>query len=114
LNLNGMTANLRSSYVMEYNLSLERELVRDLGARVSYIGSCDVSLPYQRNVNQPPPSLSPARRPFPLFNNLVFADNGANSSYNSLQAQATRRYARGLQFSSTWTWAKQISEVDDT
>jgi hypothetical protein len=114
LNLNGVSPDLKNSYVMEYNVSVERELTRDLGVRLSYIGSRGVGLPYQRNVNQPLPSLSAARRPFALFNNLIYAENGANNSYNGMQTQVTKRYGRGLQFSSAWTWAKQLSEVDDT
>lgn len=114
LNLSGVQPNLRNSYVMQYSLSVEREVFRDLGVRVSYIGSRGVQLPYQREVNQPAASLNAARRPFPLFNSLVYSDNGAFSSYSGLQTQVTKRFSRGLQFSSAWTWAKQISEVDDT
>jgi len=114
LNLNGINPDLRNSYVMEYNLSLEHEVIRDLGVRISYIGSRGVQLPYQRNVNQPPPSTSAARRPFPLYNNLIYADNGANNVYSGMQVQVNRRFSRGFQFSSAWTWAKQLSEVDDT
>ncbi|MBI4910494.1 MAG: hypothetical protein HY820_43165, partial [Acidobacteria bacterium] len=114
VNLNGISRNLRNSYTMQYNLSIERELLRDLGVRISYIGSRGVKLPYQRNINQPVPGLGPARRPFPLYNNLVFSDNGASNSYNGMQTSVTKRYAQGLQFGSTWTWAKQISDVDDT
>jgi hypothetical protein len=114
LNLNGVNRNLRNSYVMQYNLSIEREVVKDLGLRISYIGSRGVQTPYQRNVNQPAPSLSAARRPFPLYNNLIFADNGAYNSYSGLQVQATHRFSRNLTLTSAWTWAKQISEVDDT
>ncbi len=114
LNLNGVTPNLLNNYVMQYNLSVEREVLRDFGVRVSYIASRGVNLPYQRNVNQPPAGTGPARRPFPAFNNLIYADNGAYSSYSGLQVQANKRFAQGLQITSAWTWAKQISEVDDT
>ncbi|MCS7026632.1 MAG: carboxypeptidase regulatory-like domain-containing protein [Bryobacteraceae bacterium] len=114
LNLNGVHPRLRNSYVMQYNLSIERELIRDLGLRVSYIGSRGVQIPFQRNVNQPPPSLGPARRPFPAYNNLIWAENGAYNSYSGLQTQITHRFSRHLTLTSAWTWAKQISEVDDT
>lgn len=114
LNLNGINPNLRNAYVMQYSFSIERELIRDLGLRVSYIGSRGSQNPYQRNINQPPPSLSAARRPFPLYNNLMYTDNGAYNSYNGLQVQAMHRFSRSLTLTSAWTWAKQISEVDDT
>ncbi len=113
LNLNGITPDLRNSYVMEYNFSIERELSKALGVRLSYIGSKGTQLPYQRNVNQPPASRNAARRPLPQYNNLIYAENGANNVYSGLQAQVTRSFALGLQFTSAWTWAKQLSEVDD-
>jgi hypothetical protein len=114
LNLNGVSGDLRNSYVMQYNFSVERELTRDLGLRLSYIGSRGVNLPYQRNINQPPASSGPARRPFSAFNNLIYTENGAYNSYSGLQVQMNKRFSGGLQFTSAWTWAKQISEVDDT
>jgi hypothetical protein len=70
-----------------------------------------------RNINQPRASsvaFAQSRRPYPIYNNVVFAENGANNSYQGLQTGITRRMSRGLQFNSTWVWAKELSEVDDT
>jgi hypothetical protein len=117
LNLSAMNPDLVNAYTMQYSFSVEREVVRDLGVRVSYLGSKGTQLVYQRNINQPPAStiaFSAARRPYPLYNNIVYADNGANLSYSGLQVQVTKRFSQGLQVLSTWIWAKQLSEVDDT
>jgi hypothetical protein len=116
ITLNAISPNLRNSYAMQYSLSVERELGRNIGLRVSYIGTNGTQLPYQRNVNQPLPSTVPfaqSRRPFPLYNNINYGDNGANSSYNSLQTVLTKRLSKGLLFNSAWIWAKELSEVDD-
>jgi hypothetical protein len=102
---------------MQYTLTLEREMFRDFAVRLSYIGSKGNQQVYMRNINQPPPSTVPfsaARRPWPLYNNIMLAENGAVNSYNGMQFQVMKRFSRGLQFSSAWTWAKQLSEVDDT
>lgn len=117
LNLNGLTPDLRNMYSLQYTLTVERELSRNAGLRVSYIGTKGTQLPYMRNINQPLPStqaFAQARRPYPVYNNVVFAENGANNSYQGLQAGVLKRYSRGLQLQSTWIWAKQLSEVDDT
>jgi hypothetical protein len=117
LNVNGLTPDLRNMYSLQYTLSVEREISRNLGLRLSYIGTKGTQLPYMRNINQPPPSTQPfsqARRPYPIYNNVIFAENGANNSYQGLQAGLLKRYSRGLQWQSTWIWAKQLSEVDDT
>jgi hypothetical protein len=117
LNSSGLTPELRNAYAWQYSLTVERELARHLGLRVSYIGTKGTQLAYMRNLNQPRASAEPfsqARRPFPFYNTVTYADNGANNSYQGLQVGLTRRFAAGLQFTSTWIWAKQLSEVDDT
>lgn len=117
INTAGITPDLKNMYALQYSLTIEREVARDLGVRISYIGTKGTQLPYMRNFNQPLAStqaFAQARRPFPIYNNVTFADNGANNSYHGLQLGVTRRFSRGLQFSSTWVWAKQLSEVDDT
>ncbi|MBI4889236.1 MAG: TonB-dependent receptor, partial [Acidobacteria bacterium] len=117
LNSAGMTPDLLNTYALQYSLTLEQELTRELGLRISYIGTKGTQLPYMRNFNQPLPSsqaFAQARRPFPIYNNVTFVDNGANNSYHGLQAGVTKRFSRGLQFNSTLVWAKQLSEVDDT
>jgi hypothetical protein len=117
LNLSAVSPRLLNSYAQQYSLSLERELSHDIGVRVSYIGSKGTQLIYQRNVNQPPAStvaFAQSRRPYPLFNNIAYADNGANMLYSGLQVQVQKRFSRGLLFSSAWTWAKEISDTDDT
>jgi hypothetical protein len=115
--LNSISPNLRNNYSMQYTLTIERELSRDLGVRVSYIGTKGSQLVYQRNINQPPPSATPfvqARRPYPQYANILMADNGANSFYNGLQTTLFKRFSRGFLFNSSWTWAKELSEIDDT
>ncbi len=117
LNVNGVTPNLRNSLTTQYSLTVERALTKDIGLRVSYIGSHGSQLPYQRNLNQPVAStarFAQSRRPYPLFNNILYADNGANSQYSGLQTQVQKRFSHGLMFTSAWTWAKYLSEVDDT
>lgn len=117
LNVNGLSPGLRNMESLQYTLTVERELSRNLGARLSYIGTKGTHLPFMRNINQPLPSSQPfaqARRPFPVYNNVIFAENGANNSYQGLQAGLLKRYSRGLQLQSTWVWAKQLSEIDDT
>jgi hypothetical protein len=117
LALSAVTPNLKNSYAQQYSLSLERELARDIGLRLSYIGSKGTQLAYRRDVNQPVAStvaFSNARRPYPLFSSINYADNGANMLYSGLQTAVQKRFSKGLLFMSTWTWAKELSDTDDT
>ena len=117
VSLMAVTPHLLNSYTQQYSLSLERELTRDIGLRVSYIGSKGTQLAYRRDVNEPVAStvaFSNARRPYPLFSSINYADNGANMLYSGMQTQVQKRFTRGLMFQSTWTWAKELSDTDDT
>jgi len=117
VNVSGISPSLSNGYAMQYSFSIERELRKDLAFRASYIGTGGRQLPYERNANQPVAStlgFSQARRPYPLFANITYADNGADSSYNGLQVQVQKRLSHGLLFNSAWTWAHYLSEVDDT
>ncbi|MCU1232561.1 MAG: Cna domain protein [Candidatus Solibacter sp.] len=117
VSLVAVTPNLLNSYAQQYSLSLEREVSRTVGLRVSYIGSKGSQLAYRRDVNQPVASTVPfsnARRPYPLFSSINYADNGANMLYNGLQTAVQKRFSNGLMFMSTWTWAKELSDTDDT
>ncbi len=117
LALSAVSPNLLNSYAQQYSISLEREVTRDIGVRVSFIGSKGSQLAYRRDVNQAAAStvaFSNARRPYPLFAGINYADNGANMLYNGLQTGVRKRFSKGLMFTSTWTWAKELSDTDDT
>ena len=47
----------------------------------------------------------------PVFSSLFAMSPVANSSYNSLQAQINRRFARGLQVLASYTWSKSIDNA---
>ncbi len=52
-------------------------------------------------------------RPYPQYNGVQFAGEGiGNSSYNSLQVTATKRFSGGNQLSVAYTHSKLISDTD--
>jgi hypothetical protein len=115
--LNAIAPNLRVPYAMELNFSIERELARNLGLRVSFVQNNARQLVYERNVNQPLPSTNAfvqANRPYPLYGNITYADSGANSDYNALQVAVAKRFSNGLSFDSAFVWEKELSDIDDT
>jgi hypothetical protein len=117
LALAGVAPQLLNSYTQQYSLTLEHAMTRNLGVRIGYIGSKGTQLPYRRDANQVLAStiaFNNARRPFPAFANITYSDNGSNMLYSGLQAGVNRRFNHGLWLTSTWTWAKQLSDTDDT
>ena len=115
INVQGMNPDLRHPYTMQWNITVEQE-VGAMAVRTSYIGTRSVNLLYRRNFNQPIPSPIPFnndRRPYPQYRNVVYADNGGNSSYNALQLEVERKFAQGLQYQFGYTWAKQLAHGED-
>ncbi len=51
-------------------------------------------------------------RPTPGFTNVYLREYAGTSNYHSLQAQLTRRFAKGLQFGVVWTWSKAMTDSD--
>jgi len=101
-------------YKQQWNLTVEREILAKTGLRVSYIGTKDTQLGYQRHINRPPKSTTPftaSRAPYPNLVDVIAVENGGNDSYNALDVAVTRPLSRGLQFKSGWVWAKSLSDV---
>jgi hypothetical protein len=52
-------------------------------------------------------------RPYPEYNGMSFAGAGiGNSTYESLQVKATKRFSNGATILAAYTWSKLISDAD--
>ena len=61
-----------------------------------------------------PPNINAATlRPFPLLGSFNSIESDANSTYHSLQLQLIKRFSRGIQFTTAYTWSHAIDEVSD-
>jgi hypothetical protein len=113
--LSAYNPNLRNPYVQQWNLTAEHEIAQ-MGVRISYIGTKGTQLLFRRQINQPDPSLiafNQNRRPYPLYGNIVYTDNGGNSIYHSMVIEASRRFSKGLSYSAGYVWANNIADVGD-
>jgi hypothetical protein len=50
--------------------------------------------------------------PTPGYTSISYYDDESTSSYHSLQASATRRFTRNLEFGVSWTWSKAMGYTD--
>jgi hypothetical protein len=117
VDVTGIGLNVRNAYAQQWNLTVERDLGAAIGLRLSYVGSKSTGLVYGRNVNMPAPStvaFNQNRRPFPLYRNIVMRENGGSHTYHALTTQLERKWQRGLSFMGAWTWAKSLTDVDET
>ncbi|HEU0119036.1 MAG TPA: TonB-dependent receptor [Bryobacteraceae bacterium] len=113
------TANqidLKPPYMNQWQFSIDRELARNMGLRVSYIGNKSTNLPWAPDINQMQPSTryyaqrTSLERPFPNWGLIFSRDAGANSLYNSLQIELNRRFTNGFSFTTAYTMAKNLAD----
>ena len=111
----GVNPDLRTPYTQQWNLTIEHQIA-GAALRVSYVGSHSVNLVYTRNLNQPPPSTAAfanSRRPYPLFNNISYYDNGGDQRYDGLQTTISKNYGNSLTFNAGHTWAKDLTDTQE-
>jgi hypothetical protein len=106
--------DLQMPYSMQYSLTIEHARW-DTGFRASYIGTNTRQGEYSYNYNSPVPDARPfieKPRPFPQYPAINYFTNGAGHQFHSLTTEVERRMARGLQFQSSWVWARDIGDLE--
>jgi hypothetical protein len=106
--------NYRDPYVQQWSFTIERDLGFSTGVRVSYDGNKGSNLGYTINLAQIPANTigfaaAKSASPFPLFSRISHATTGARSNYHALTIEANKRFAKGLQFSVNYAFAKNLS-----
>jgi Carboxypeptidase regulatory-like domain/TonB dependent receptor len=126
--IEGTAPNLKDGKTYEYNLNLQYELGRDYLLQAGYVGTQSVDRPGQLEFDQallaspenpvngqtanstsnvlarmPVQGLSPGS----LFTESVFVAN-----YNALEASVTKRMVHNFQFQGSYTWSKNLDEVN--
>jgi outer membrane receptor protein involved in Fe transport len=124
--------NPHRSYVMQYNLNVQRELPGQVTASLGYVGMRGVHLPFRSDdVDAVIPTLTSAGYLYPapplgknpgtgasrLNSNFgaiygMFYDN--NSDYNALQARVQKSLSHGLQIQGSFTWGKGFDDGSST
>jgi hypothetical protein len=122
----GLQLDLELPDIYQYNLTLERELPGDLGARISYIGSTMRKLLVHRDYNTVPASAVPlgdvdtdpasrARLPFPIYGTFMdITENRGAGQFNALQLELQRRFKGGLAVNAAYTLAGSDSNAPDS
>ena len=106
------------SYVIQWNVNVQREIANDLSVMIGYAGAHGVHLPYFINdFNMVLPAATPdgwvwpstpATRLNPAVGQIAGTLWNGSSVYHAVQAQITRRFHRGMQASASYTFAKSL------
>jgi hypothetical protein len=115
---------LKTSYTMNFSLSVQRELPRGVFVEAAYVGNLGRHLMRQPDLNQPTFADYMAIAPIPKndrppvnafrryrgFSEINMRISDSNSNYNALQLYATKRKGN-LVMTTSYTWSKALADA---
>ncbi len=112
----GSQPNIKNPYTESYNLAFQRALMNNLVATISYVGNQTRHLVVNVNRNSPMALIDPRLSsqtviPFPAFGGANTNEYAGISTYNAMQTSLEKRYAGGLSFIATYTWAHSMDDA---
>lgn len=110
------------SYVTQYNLTIQRELVAGTVVTLAYAGTRGTKLSGLQDVNIATQTVVNGRYFWPAgsqrandtFTQIRMYVWDRNSFYNSFQAGLKKRFSNGYQYQISYTWSKAIDEGSNT
>jgi hypothetical protein len=119
----GLDHKAPTPYVQQWNAGFQHEFPGDVLFEAAYIGSkgthigrfdrLNTALHTETGENlSPRPGDLQLLRTFPELGTIIQRKHIANSSYNSLQLKAEKRFQRNLTFLISYVWSKSIDDAD--
>jgi hypothetical protein len=102
------------------NVSVQRQVTKDLVVVAAYVGTESRNLPFGRDINYPvltPTATSAganilARRPNPLFGAVLLLQSDQRANYHGLQLTTAMRMNHHVSFNAFYTFSKTLSSVE--
>jgi len=119
-NTEAVDPNLRTPYIVEWTLDVQRAITNNFSLEVGYVGTHSTKLLGFRDINQPPIGACPTADPvceqqnrpynsrFPYLAQIDQLSNYQKANYNALQVTATQRASHGLSFILGYTYAHSL------
>jgi hypothetical protein len=104
----------------QMNVSIQRQLTKDLVVGAAYVGTESRNLPFGRDVNYPVLTTTAttaganilARRPNPLFGAVLLLQSDQSANYHGLQLTTAMRMNHHVSFNGFYTYSKTLSSVE--
>jgi hypothetical protein len=115
-----MESDYKTPVFYQYNLTVERQLAKDLALEIGYVGSQGRHLGVRYNPNLPVCVTAPCTatnqfvRPYPTFGDIQYQNQIANSSYNALQMSVRRRLTGGMTLLASYTFSRALDNASST
>ena len=106
--------NYRDPQSAQWNLTIEREIVRDTTFRISYVGTNSYRMNQTVDLNQVYPSSvdpNPNVKPYLNWGRILSSENEGNVNYEGMQAEINHRTSGGLTFQGSYVLAKSLGNV---
>ncbi len=108
----------RTSYVSQWQVSIQRQLTKDMSLETTYMGSAGIKLRRLTAYNNPVPgpgANTNLNRPFPKFNGSFQNMNApSHSNYHALQIRLQQRFAHGFTLLASYAYSKSIDNGSGT
>ena len=119
--ITSVSPDFSSLYSVNANVSITREIARDLALTATCLFTRGNRLPVIRNINLVPSGQQLADgqpifgsgRVFPGFGNILAAESVGQSVYNGLNLTLTKRFSRGFEMFATYTWSHAIDDAPE-
>ena len=112
--------------IYSWSVDVQHQFSNSLALDIGYVGNIANHLQVLSDSNQLPlgtttntnilqtvNNASNALRPYAGYTTNAYTDFAANSNYNALQVQLTRRFTSNVTISANYTWSKAMDQVDD-
>jgi hypothetical protein len=117
-----MSQRMQPDLANAWNVAIQQELSHSTALSIAYVGTKGSHLFRRRNINTPLPGTTPfnSRLPYQYFNgagqqyatNIGYAGSDGSSIYHALQVELKTRMSHGLQGRVSYTWSKEIDDMN--
>jgi hypothetical protein len=113
--ITAVNRDLRNGLSQQWNFTLERQVIKNTGLRLTYLGNKATRVPwYNYNLNLPAvqkPGTVQSERPYQPWSDITTLVTSANSFTNQMQVEVNRRMAGGLYLMGNFTWNKSLDNA---
>jgi hypothetical protein len=111
----GFPLHFQDPIINEWDLTLEQDLGKGIGIRLSYDGNHSSTLGMSKNIDEVPANTigfaaASAFAPFPLWGSVLMRDSIGNLNYNAATVSVHKRFSGGLQFQASYTFARELAD----